>query len=148
VSGAETMGGARPPAWFWLLAALALLWNLLGAAAFASQAAMAPETVAALPPPQRDLWLGMPGWAWGAYAVAVGAGTLGAVALLLRRGWAVGLFVVSLVAVLVQFSYPFLLTDALSVMGMAMAWLPLAVVVIAVAEVVLSRAWKARGWLR
>ncbi|MBR0683967.1 sugar transporter [Roseomonas eburnea] len=137
----------RPPVWFRLIAVLALLWNLAGVGAFAMQASMGAETVAALPPAQRDLWFGMPGWAWVAYGLAVAAGTLGAVGLLLRRGWALPAFVVGLATVVVQFTYPFLMTDALSVMGPGMAVLPLAIVVIAVAEVLAARAWRGRGWL-
>ncbi len=54
----------------------------------------------------------MPGWAWVAYAIGVGVGTLGAIGLLLRKWWAPLAFALSLIAVLVQFSYPFLFAPA------------------------------------
>ena len=85
-----------------------LLWNLMGIGAFASQWSMSDADVAALPQVQRDLWVSMPGWAWVAYAIGVGVGTLGAIGLLLRKWWAPLAFALSLIAVLVQFSYPFL----------------------------------------
>ncbi|MBO9671772.1 MAG: sugar transporter, partial [Sphingobium sp.] len=53
----------------------------------------------------------MPGWAWGAYAIAVVAGLLSAMCLVLRNKWAVALSAVEVIAVLIQFGYTFFGTD-------------------------------------
>ena len=94
----------RAPRWLLWAGIASLLWNLMGVGAFFSQWSMSAADIAALPKIQRDLWVSMPGWAWAAYAVAVGAGVLGAIGLVMRKGWAALLFALSLIAVLAQFS--------------------------------------------
>ncbi len=51
-----------------------------------------------------------PGWLTVAFGVAVGAGVLGSIGLLLRQRWAVPCFAVSLVALLVQIGGAYLVT--------------------------------------
>jgi hypothetical protein len=133
------------PRWiFWASIAL-LLWNLMGLGAFVYQSDMSAETIAALPAAQRDLWNAMPMWDWIAYAVAVNAGSIGAIGLLARKGWAVPLFALSIIAVIVQFSYPFLIARAIT--DMAMAAFPIFILVMAVVQWGLARNWRAKGWL-
>ena len=136
------------PAPRWLIwAGIAfLLWNLMGIGAFASQWSMSDADVAALPQVQRDLWVSMPGWAWVAYGIGVGVGTLGAIGLLLRKWWAPLAFALSLIAVLVQFSYPFLFAQQAQG-DMAMLAFPIFIVVMAIIQWQLSRAWQRKGWL-
>ena len=136
------------PAPRWLIwAGIAfLLWNLMGIGAFASQSSMSDADVAALPQVQRDLWVSMPGWAWVAYAIGVGVGTLGAIGLLLRKWWAPLAFALSLIAVLVQFSYPFLFAQQAQG-DMAILAFPIFIVVMAIIQWQLSRAWQRKGWL-
>jgi hypothetical protein len=72
----------------------------------------------------------MPGWAWAAYALAVWAGTLGALALLMRRRWAVTLFALSLAGVVVQFGWTFLGTDIVARKGAVTAAFPMVIALI------------------
>jgi hypothetical protein len=136
------------PAPRWLIwAGIAfLLWNLMGIGAFASQWTMSDAAIAAMPQVQRDLWVSMPSWAWAAYAIGVGVGTLGAIGLLLRKWWAPLAFALSLIAVLVQFSYPFLFAQQAQA-DMAMLAFPIFIVVLAIIQWQLSRAWQRKGWL-
>ena len=134
------------PKWLLWVGILFLLWNLMGIGAFASQWTMSDADVAALPQVQRDLWVSMPGWAWVAYAIGVGVGTLGAIGLLLRKWWAPLAFALSLIAVLVQFSYPFLFAQQAQA-DMAMLAFPIFIVVMAIIQWQLSRAWQRKGWL-
>lgn len=139
---------SRCPFWFRAVAVIALLWNLLGVAAFLMDATLSAEAVASLPPAQQQLYAARPGWAVAAYAVAVFAGALGCLMLVLRRKAAVLLLVLSLVAVLAQTAYLFLLSDTFAVMGRAAMVMPLVVLVISLALVALARSAAARGWLR
>ena len=91
------------PVWYWIVCVLLLLWNLVGVFAFFSQCNMSAEAIAALPPAQQYLWNAMPAWLWAAYSIAVGAGTLGAVMLLMRKAFAVPLFALGLAGVVVQY---------------------------------------------
>jgi hypothetical protein len=134
------------PKWLLWVGIFFLLWNLMGIGAFFSQWTMSDADIAALPQVQRDLWVSMPGWAWAAYAIGVGVGTLGAIGLLLRKWWAPLAFALSLIAVLVQFSYPFLFAQQAQA-DMAMLAFPIFIVVMAIIQWQLSRAWQRKGWL-
>jgi hypothetical protein len=134
------------PRWLLWAGIALLLWNLMGVGAFVSQWSMSADDIAALPQIQRDLWVSMPGWTWAAYAIAVIAGVLGAIGVLLRKWWAALAFSLSLIAVLIQFSYPFLLAKGAQT-GMDMLAFPIFIVVIGVTQWLLSRHWQRRGWL-
>src|SRR5437868_13787568 len=89
------------PAWFRIASWVALAWELFGCAAFVVQMTTAPET---LPVDQQRLWAATPIWMTAAYTLAVLSGLAGAVQLLRRKIGAPGLLLVSLIAVIVQFS--------------------------------------------
>ena len=78
----------RPPKWFWIVASIAFVWNLMGVAAYLMQVTMSDETLAALPAEQQALYASTPAWATGAFALAVFGGALGCLFLLLRKSWA------------------------------------------------------------
>jgi hypothetical protein len=139
---------ARQPAWFWLVAVLALLWNLFGLAMFYLSVTMTPEQLAQLPQAQREVTEGYPTWLWGVYGVAVAAGTLGSLLMLLRRKLALPVFWISLVAVVVLFAYSLFPGRMLELMGPAQALpMPVAVTLVAVLLVWFARRSIARGWL-
>ena len=75
---------------FWVIAGLALLYNLAGTANFFMQ--MDPDGVAGLPEAYRQLIEQRPGWATAAFGVAVMGAVVGCVLLLLRRTLATPLF--------------------------------------------------------
>ncbi|MFN3945777.1 MAG: hypothetical protein ACK4K7_12710 [Allosphingosinicella sp.] len=87
----------RPPIWFWIVVGLALLWNLLGVAAYLAEAFGMAQSAA-----HSAMIDVRPAWATAAYAIAVFGGTLGCLALLMRRRWAYVLLGVSFAALLVQ----------------------------------------------
>jgi hypothetical protein len=140
----------RPvPAWFWIVAVVALLWNLVGVAMFAMQMSMGPDDLAALEEGQRAMFESTPVWVWAAYGVAVVSGTLASIALLVRRRFAVTLFWISLIAVIVQFAWIAFLSGAMESMGTLEALgLPLFIVAVAALLVWFSGRSAARGWLR
>lgn len=140
------MNAATAPRWLTWVGILFLLWNLIGVGAFVSQWTMSAADIAALPQIQRDLWVGMPGWAWAAYAIGVGVGTVGAIGLILRKWWAPLAFALSLIAILIQFSYPFLVAQGAQT-DISMLAFPMFIVVMAVVQWLLSRHWQRKGWL-
>jgi hypothetical protein len=145
---ATTFDRGRVPAWYWAVAGLALLWEAMGCYAYLTQVAMDSAALARLPAAQRDIWAAMPGWAVGAYAVAVWAGLLGALGLLLRRRWAGLAFAASLAGVIVQFGWSFLATPILSTIGASAAAFPALILVVAVFLLWFSAFAARRGWLR
>lgn len=134
------------PRWLTWVGVVFLIWNMMGVGAFVSQWTMSAADIAALPQVQRDLWVSMPGWAWTAYAIGVGVGTVGAIGLTLRKWWAPLAFALSLIAIIIQFSYPFLIAqNAQSDIGLLA--FPMFIVVMAVVQWQLSRHWQRKGWL-
>lgn len=136
------------PRWLMPVAALSLLWNLMGVWSFVTNWQMSETGYAGLPEVQRELWSAMPTWTWVAFAVAVGCGTLGAVALLLRKRIATPLFLVSFIAILVQFSWPIFMTNAFSKMGAELVTFPTVLVIIGALQWHFARMWKTRDWLK
>ncbi|MFP7723022.1 hypothetical protein [Lysobacter sp. A3-1-A15] len=144
----NTTTAATLPASHWLIAVIALLWNLLGLAMFVLQVTLSPEALAALPDAQRRVHEATPAWMNMAFGIAVVAGVLGAVALLLRRRWAAMLFAVSLAALVVQILGAFLATPAWAAHGVAGLAMPVLLLVIAGVLWAYARKATTRGWLR
>jgi len=139
---------AQPPSWFWGVSIAALLWSLIGVFMYLSQVSMDQTQLAALPEGRRILIESAPAWQTGAFAIAVFSGLLGSIGLLMRRMWSRPLFAVSLIAALVQFTWPFLIADAIGLLGASSLGLPLAVIAIAGLLVWFSTLGIRWGWLR
>lgn len=138
----------KSPLWFKVIAVVALLWNLLGCFAFVSDLRLTPEDVAKLPEAQQALYNARPGWAIASTAIAVIGGALGCIALILSKKWALPVFVVSLIGILVQDYVLFVLVDGASLAGAVAVVLQGLVLVIAVSLLLLSNKGIAHGWLR
>lgn len=137
---------SKAPKWFMIVAAVLLVWNLLGVMAYIMQVMMSPESLAALPQEQRQLYESTPAWATAAFAVAVNFGALGCVLLLLRRNLA-GLFLqLSLAGVLVQMFHSFFMSKSFEVFGPGGLVMPVMVIVIAIYLVVLAAKAKTNRW--
>lgn len=137
---------SNAPKWFMIVAALLLVWNLMGVMAYIMQVTMSAETFAALPEAQRQLYENTPKWATAAFAIAVNCGALGCALLLLRRNLA-GLFLqLSLAAVLVQMFHAFFMSKSLEVFGPGGMVMPIMVIVLAVYLVILADKAKSKGW--
>jgi hypothetical protein len=135
------------PAWFWVIAGVALLWNLIGVSAYIADVTMSEEAVANLPEAQQAMRADTPSWLTAVYALAVFAGVLGSIALLLRKAWAAPIFGVSLAAIIVQMGYVLFGMNTIGVLGAAAAIFPAIVVAIGAAELWFARMTKTRGWI-
>ena len=142
-----TVTAASRPVSYWVIAVLALLWNLLGVAMFCMTLAATPEQLASMPVEQRRILDATPGWMQVAYGVAVFGGVLGAIGLLLRRRWAATFFLLSLVGLVVQTLGAFLSTPAWEVLGPAGLVMPIVLLAIALFLLSYARRAAARGWL-
>lgn len=140
--------GTSPPVWFWLVAGIALLWFLMDSSAFYMRVAMSDEFLNSMPENQRHLYTNMPIWVNVVFAAEVAGGSLGCAGLLLRKRWALPLFIVSIAGVLSQTVYVYFLSDAISTMGAPVIVMPLVAIVIGAGMIVVTRTAIARGWLR
>lgn len=142
-------GSIRPPAWYWIVAVLALLWEGVGCLAYLMQVRMGPTELAQLPPAQAEAFAGMAAWQWSVFAIAVWIGLVGALGLLLRRRWAsLGLWV-SLIAAAIQYGYTFFATPILQRMPASEALpLPIAIILLGIVLVWFAGFAANKGWLR
>lgn len=137
----------KPATAFWVFSGAALVWNLIGLVAYISSVTMSPEALAKMTAEAQAFYTETPTWATGAFALAVNTGVLGSLFLLLRKSWAVPLFAVSLLSIIVQNIDAFVLRDAYSISGINGVILPALVFVVAVLLLMYSRNVKERGWL-
>jgi hypothetical protein len=135
------------PKWYMPVAVLALLWNLIGCAAYLSDVMMTTEAVAQLPADQQALYAARPAWAVAAYAIAVWGGALGSLGLVLKKRWASPLLMASVAGLVVQDLALFVFSPAAGAVSPVAYVLQGMVFVIALALVRLAGTGSARGWL-
>ena len=133
------------PAWFWAVAGVVLLFEAFGCFMYLSQVS---ADRAALPLDQRAMWDATPAWMIAAYAVAVWTGLAGAVLLLMRRRLAVPVLLVSLVAVVIQFSGLFLVPQLRQTVPDTALAAPIALILCCYLIFQFARLALRRGWLR
>lgn len=142
-----TAGGTKPvPAWYWAVAVLALLFEAAGVYFYLAEVSLTPEQIATLPLDQAQMLNARPSWYYAAFGVAVWVGLAGAVGLLLRRGWAEKLLLVSLVAVVLQFSAILIVPEMRVVSSDALLG-PLIIILIAYGLWQAAKLARRRGWL-
>jgi hypothetical protein len=124
------MNNQKPPTSFWVISIVALIWNLLGVFNYLGQAYMSDEALAALTQAQQDLMSSTPAWVTGAFAIAVFGGTLGCIALLIRKSWSKHLFLISLIALLAQMIYSIFIVQAYKAFGTTTLIVSILVIVI------------------
>jgi hypothetical protein len=135
------------PKWYLPVTILALLWNLLGCAAYLSDVMLTPEDVAQMTAAQQAMYAARPAWAVAATATAVWFGAAGCLGLILRKRWARPLLVASLAGVIVQDVALFGMSDAAAAAGPSAMVLQGLVLLVAIGLVLLARKAAARGWI-
>lgn len=138
----------RPASWFIAIAVLLVLWGVAGCAALYMHIAYGAAMDPAATDWDRSYYAAMPIWFTPVYAVAVGAGLLGSVALMMRAKTARLLYIASLAAVIVQFGYVFGATDLIAHKGAA-ATVPFPLFIAAVAgfQIWFASYAERRGWI-
>jgi signal transduction histidine kinase len=136
------------PTSFWIIGGVFLLWNFFGLMIYYDQVTMSPEVLAdTFNAAQQAFLEDMPLWATSAYAIAVTAGVIASLLLLVRNALALPVFIVSLAGVIVQDLNSFVMNDGLAVWGSSALYLPTLVLVLCVVEIWYSRSAKAKGWI-
>jgi len=136
-----------PGALHWGISGIALVWNLMGLTAYWATVTISENDLMQIPEAERALYENLPVWVTSAFAIAVVAGLLGSLALVMRRKWATPLLILSLLAVVAQRIHTFFMTDFFSVVTPDRMVLPLLVIVVAVFLVGYARYADGRGWL-
>jgi hypothetical protein len=134
------------PLWYWVIAVVALLWNLLGCVFFAMELFLQEALMESMTAPQKAWVRSIPGWIYFVYGLAVSTGVAGSIGLLLRKSWSTSMFAICLAAVIVQMVYTMIIGGGLRVTGPSGLVMPLLVIGIAAALLWFSRFARSRGW--
>ena len=136
------------PIWFWVVAVVALLWNMMGGMIFLTEVFAQESMLESMTEPQKEWARTTPLWIYVVFAIAVSAGIAGSICLLMRKRLAVPLFIVGFVAVVIQMVYTMLIAGGLQVMGPSGAIMPAVVVTLALVWLLFSLLSKSKSWLR
>lgn len=135
---------AAAPAWFRIVALIAILWNAFGVFMYLSSVGLFGDPLAGLSDAERAIASSIPAWIMAAFAIGTFAGLAGSLGLLLRRRWAWPLLLVSLAALLVLEGWIVFFSGAVELHGIAV---PLSVTAGALLLAWLAYHARRRGWL-
>jgi hypothetical protein len=139
----------KPPKWYYAIVSVLVLWALIGCYAYLAQVTMSAADLAALPPAQRDMMAALPTWLTALYAIAVWSALAGAICLLLRLRFARSAYLVSLVAIIVQFGWTLIMLPIIQTMGFAeAAGFPIFIAVVGALSLWFAGTATRRGWMR
>lgn len=130
----------KPPVWFYIISTVALLWNAMGVNQYLQQAFETESFKAYNSAEQLEIYSSLPAWYTAAFALAVFGGAIGSILLLLRKKLAYTVFLISLLAIIVQMAY---LTFSLNMANIMTAM----IVVVGILLVWFSKKGIAKGWL-
>ncbi|WP_375235403.1 hypothetical protein [Winogradskyella sp.] len=134
------MTTTKPPVWFWIISILALIWNSMGVNQYLQQAYNTEAFKSMVSTEELEMISQLPTWYTAVFAIAVFAGALGCILLLLRKKLAYFVLLLSLISVLFQMGY---ITFS---MNMANLMTPF-IVIAAVLLVLFSKHSKKKNWI-
>ncbi len=135
------------PIWFWIVAVISLLWNIMGLFAFYSDMTITQDALSALTPEHQELYKTQPLWAKIVFGGAVIFGVIGSVGLLMRKRWARPILVISLFCVLLQTAHGFM-SNTYDVVGSSAMVMASIILFFAAFIVWFARISTFRGYLR
>jgi hypothetical protein len=144
----ERVNRVQPDTAFWVIGVVSLLWYLIGLFFYYSGVSATPEQLGELMTPEQvAIITATPAWVTAANAIAVVAGVIASILLLMRNKLAVPAYIVSLVAAIVQDIYVFGMSGSIEAFGMQPVIIQGLVLIIGIFLVWYSRAKRAAGVL-
>ena len=144
----------KPAIWFWVIAIILALWGLMGLWVYYDFVISTPETMAkyvasgTYSQAYADYLLGTPAWSTAVFALAVCSGALGALCLVLRRTWAVFLYMLSLLFITISLGNMFLVDKVHTVMSNGQIGMEAVVFSLGLLAVWVSKKAKNKTWLK
>lgn len=138
----------KPNTLFWVIAVVALLWNIMGIFQFIGPILFPEVMFEGLSQEAVDLFNSFPSWYTVIFGIATISGLLGAITLLLRKKIATVLFLVSMITVFIVEGYYVFGTKVTEVMGQTAIYMPVVVVVCSIFLYFYAKACSQKGWLR
>ena len=138
----------KAPWWFWLVSLLFIAWNIIGVSNYLGSVNATAESLIAkeFTLEQAEFMLAMPAYYTAVFALAVWSGLIGAILLLLRKSWAVKVFIFSAFMVVLSFILD-VVGGSFKMLGTPYVIVMVIVVLLALFEVWFSAHMKAKGLL-
>lgn len=111
------MPTTKTPWHLWVVGVVSLLWNSMGALDFTMTQMKNEAYLKALTPEQLTYLYGVPLWVVLAWGVGTWGSLIGSGLLLARCGLALHFFVASFIGMILTFTYNYVLSDYLKIMG-------------------------------
>ena len=132
----------KPSILFWIIGVSALLWNLMGVAAYLFQAYATEEMIAEMPPEQQaEMMIEHPSWLTALFALGVFGGFLGCIFYLARKKFSYYLFILSGVSATIQQVY--IIMD----IELNMYFMPIMIIIICIFLILYSKKYIKEGIL-
>ena len=140
---------SKPGTVFWVVAGLLAVWNLSGLYMYYGYSTATADFLldVGYTEAQVAYTLETPAWAHSAFAIAVNAGVLGSIFLILRKAWAVPMFVLSLLGALLQHFDAYVLRGAYELFLPSKPILPVLIIAGCAFGIWYSLHAKKKGWL-
>ncbi|WP_436517253.1 hypothetical protein [Ekhidna sp. To15] len=143
-----TNGSVKPPTWFWIVSIIALIWNLMGVGAYLAQAFTPDDIISQMEQAMQDLINATPAWVTAAFAIAVWAGALGSLLLLMRKKLAYIVLIISCIGIVVQMYYNVFISNSIEVYGPGGLAMPIMTLLIGIGLIFFAKKGIAASWLR
>jgi hypothetical protein len=145
---AMNLSTSKAPLHFWIVGAVSLLWNAVGALDYTATQLRIESYMSQFTPEQLAYFYGFQAWTVAAWALGVWGSLLGSLFLLLRKRWAVWAFGIAIAGLAITTLHNFVLTDGAAVMGSGAAVFSAVIWAIALFLFFYARAMAKRGVLR
>ena len=137
------------PKWFWVIAIIFLLWNLMGVLSFFAHTFITEEALANLPTNERALYAEYSIWITIVFAIATFGGLIASIGLILKRKWAKTFFIISFLAIVPQMIHNVFFTNSMDVYGVLQTIaMPILVVLIGAFLIWFSNFSIKKNWLQ
>lgn len=139
----------KPKALFWVIASIALLWNLLGLSEFIKTAFFVETYTETYTELQIESMRNAPIWINVLFGISTITGVLGSILLLMKKKAAIRLFAISVLAVIAQTLGGNLALDTIDIFGMGQALVfPSVIVLLDIFFYWFSSYCYKKGWIR
>lgn len=137
----------KPKTLFWVVAIIALLWNIMGIFQFVGPIFFPEAIYEGYSQEAIDMFNNLPNWYWVVFGIATISGLLAAITQLMRKKIAVLLFLVSMITVFIVEGYYIFGTKVTDVLGQAAVVMPVIVVILSIVFYLFSKQASSKGWL-
>ena len=137
----------KPPIWFWIASIIALIWNAMGINQYLQQAYNTESFRALYTPEQLVLSDSSPVWVTAAFAIAVFGSVLACMLLLLRKKLAKTVFLVALIAIVVQMTHGLIIAKSYEVSSTLQTSMAIIVPIVGLLLYMFAKRSAEKGWI-